>query len=148
MNARLLPVAAAGLVLAACAAAPPADPLVSSRWYLTSIERPSQQPITLSGRSSDEHWLSFSPDGSLIASLDCNRGNGRWQRMGAAGMGGDRMGGLEIGEIASTRALCPTPSYGEEMAASLPLATAYELVDDGRELVIRTRTATYRLIAR
>ena len=123
----------------------PSDPLTAQPWHLESIERPSQPPVTLSGRAQDSHWIRFEEDGRLTASLDCNRGTGDWYR--ADGMVAPR-GTIQIGEIASTRALCPTPSYGEEMAASLPLASDYMVEDGGRTLLLRTRTATYRFAAR
>ncbi|MCM8557615.1 META domain-containing protein [Sphingomicrobium sediminis] len=148
MKRFLFPVALATAALGGCAGLDiPTDPLTANQWHLVAIERPSQPTVNLSGRAQDSHWIRFRQGGDFNASLDCNTGNGDWYRPGS-GASGAREGLLEIGEIASTRALCPSPSYGEEMAAALPLATAYEIYDNDRTLVVRTRTASYRFTAR
>ena len=136
------------LTLAGCdTIAEPRDPLTGQRWHLVEIERPSQRPVLLRDSESDEHWVRFESGGRFVAGLDCNDGNGSWYRPGSGSYGASQ-GLIEIGDIASTRARCPTPSYGEEMAASLPLASAYEIYDGGRTLLIRTRIASYRFDAR
>ena len=146
---RLIYAGTAVLALSACETLLPGeqrDPLTSQQWHLVAIERPSQAPVNLTRSQSDRHWAQFTANGDLSLSLDCNRGNARWYRLGEDNYGAG--GGLEIGEIAATRALCPAPSYGEEMAATLPLASRYELANGNRTMVIVTRTARYRFSAR
>ena len=83
--------------------------------------------------------MRFGTSGDLTLQLDCNRGNSTWEA--ARPMSGPTS--LSIGEIASTRALCPSPSYGEEMAAVLPLASSYTVSRDGRVLEVMTRTGVF-----
>lgn len=117
--------------------------LTGQQWELVTIERPSQPEVMLSRDQARRHNLQFESDGRVTMQLDCNRGTASWssEKMGDGGS-------LSIGEIAATRALCPSPSYGEEMAASLPLANQYSIDSGGRTLTIRTRVATYRFVSR
>ncbi|WP_343343747.1 META domain-containing protein [Sphingomicrobium sp. XHP0239] len=125
-----------------------ADPLVSQAWALEGIERPGQEPQYIDPSLGARHTLDFQSDGRLAIQLDCNRGNSDWSRYDEGYAPPGEGSALRIGEIASTRALCPRPSFGEEMAAALPLASGYQIVDGGRTLLLRTRTATYRFTAR
>lgn len=114
--------------------------LTGGEWELVAIERPSQPIQRLSADQSDRHRIAFESGGRLNATLDCNRGNGDWSAPQVAVGSGP----ISIGEIAATRALCPSPSFGEEMAASLPLANQYILDSGGRSMALLTRVATYR----
>lgn len=138
-----LTVAGAALALGGCESIFEEDRaprLTGGEWKLVGIERPSQPIQRLSADQSDRHRISFESGGRLIAMLDCNRGNGDW----SAPQVTVGSGTISIGEIAATRALCPSPSYGEEMAASLPLANQYIMDPDGRSMALLTRVATYR----
>lgn len=79
------------------------------------------------------HKLTFASDGRLQLQLDCNRGNSTW----SASVASNGTGTLKIGDIASTRALCPEPTYGEEMASKLPTARSYTLSADKDSLGIQ-----------
>ena len=133
--------------LGGCATVPDLSPderaLVASTWYLDTVAD-AQEEIRLRPQLSDRHTMTFQRDGGMILQLDCNRGTSRWDAF--EGNGGS--GRLSVGQVASTRALCPSPSYGERMAAQLPQADFYQLGPDGRTLTIRTPAATFSFVAR
>jgi hypothetical protein len=135
------------LSLSGCATTPELSPderaLVASTWYLASIID-AQEEIRLRPQLSDRHSLIFERDGSLRMQLDCNRGNADWD----ANPRGAGMGDLSIGRVASTRALCPPPTYGERLAAELPQVDSYELGVESRTLVLRTAGTIYSFESR
>ncbi len=147
-NVKMGIAATAGLLsLAGCATVPELSPderaLIADTWYLASIID-AQEEIRLRPQLGDRHTLSFRDDMSMSMQLDCNRGNADWSADPDSG----GMGGLMIGRIAATRALCPPPTYGERLAAELPRALSYELGADGRTLTIRTEDTTFGFEAR
>jgi len=149
MNKTVIAAAACAITLglSGCATTPELSPderaLVANTWYLASIID-AQEEIRLRPQLSERHNLTFERDGSLRIQLDCNRGNADWRaRPGSGGMGG-----LTIGRVASTRALCPPPSYGERMAAELPQVDSYELGVAGRTLMIRSGDTIFGFEAR
>lgn len=135
------------LCLSGCATTPELSPdeqaLVASAWYLASIID-AQEEIRLRPQLSERHNVTFQRDGSVTMQLDCNRGNADWR----ANPGSGGMGGLTIGRVASTRAFCPPPSYGERLAAELPQVDSYELGVEGRTLVIRSGDTIFGFEAR
>ena len=137
----VLATALAAVALSGCETLYPDNrhPLTDKQWQLTEIQRPSQPVVTIPRNLSGAHTMMLNSDGSASYQLDCNRGNGTWQ--GERPINGN--GSLMLGEIASTRALCPAPSYGEEMAGALPLASSYYVSPDGRRLEVRARIGTY-----
>lgn len=148
MTARTLIMAAslAALATTGCDTIMPGEtvhPLVARDWRLAEIQRPSQPVTRLPTTLQARHTMRFASDGTVQMKLDCNQGNSTWQAPRPL----DGRASLTIGEIASTRALCPTPSYGEEMAANLPLSSAYALSPDGKRLEIMARTGTYVFVA-
>jgi len=117
--------------------------LVANTWYLASVIDANEE-IRLRPQMSDRHSVTFQRDRSMTIQLDCNRGTANWNSTSRGGGTGQ----LNIGRIASTRALCPTPSYGERMAAELPQAFGYELGVEGRTLVVRTENTILGFEAR
>lgn len=135
------------LALAGCATTPALSPderaLIANTWYLESIiDR--QEEIRLRPQLGDRHTITFQRDGSATMQLDCNRGNSSWDADPRGGGTGD----LTIGRVASTRALCPSPSYGERLAADLPQVDSYELGVEGRSLTLRTEGTIFGFVAR
>lgn len=141
-------VAVAGsLALSGCATTPELSPderaLIADTWYLESIID-TQEEIRLRPQLSDRHNITFQRDGSLTMQLDCNRGNADWD----ADPRGRGTGDLSIGRVASTRALCPPPTYGERLAAELPQVDSYELGVAGRSLMLRSEDTIFGFVAR
>lgn len=138
---------ASSVVLASCATTPELSPderaLIASTWYLESIID-TQEEIRLRPQLSDRHSVTFQRDGSVTMQLDCNRGNANWDADPRGGGTGD----LSIGRVASTRALCPPPTYGERLAAELPQVDSYELGVEGRSLMLRSEDTIFGFVAR
>lgn len=99
-----------------------------------------ETPVVLTQEQAREHTLQFEPDNVLALQLGCNRGTSDWNASNPI----EGKGTLHIGLVASTRALCPEPSFGEELAADLPEASAYILSDDRERLSIITRYMLFR----
>uniref|UniRef100_UPI003434190C META domain-containing protein n=1 Tax=uncultured Altererythrobacter sp. TaxID=500840 RepID=UPI003434190C len=113
-------------------------PLDGTGWALVEVDRDGVSS-KLRPRLSERHTISFSSDGGMLAQLDCNRGSAKWSAsMPTIAERGER-GTIEIGNIAATRALCPSPSFGEQMAAGLSGVANYRLTQNRSRLVIRLR---------
>ncbi|WAT16963.1 META domain-containing protein [Aurantiacibacter sp. MUD11] len=145
---KIAAVATAGsMLLAGCATTPELSPderaLIANTWYLESIiDR--QEEIRLRPQLGDRHNITFLRDGSISLQLDCNRGNSSWDADPRGGGTGD----LSIDRVASTRALCQSPSYGERLAAELPQVDSYELGVEGRSLMLRSDDTIFGFVAR
>jgi len=121
------------LALSACVTLPDNHPLTGTQWQLTAIDT-SGSTTTLTPSLQRRHTLSFVDGGELQAQLDCNRGRASW----TAGQPGNGAGNISIGPMASTRALCPQPSFGEQLASGLSEAQRFTTTIDGRQLVLET----------
>lgn len=108
-------------------------------WELVEMQMAAGNTTTLSPAQQNRHTLSFAGDGTVSLRLDCNSGLADW----SAAQPVDGLGVLTIGQVAATRALCPSPSFGEDMAADLPQAQQYSISADGRKLRIVTRHVTF-----
>lgn len=126
---------AACAMLGGCATTPDPHPIAGIEWKLVSIDT-TGSTTTLTPRLQQVHTLTFDDDGRASMQLDCNRGSAPWSADRPRYGGGS----LAIGPVAATRALCPDPSFGEQMADQLPLAIAYRLNKDEGALVIETET--------
>lgn len=126
-------------VLTACAStsAPP-HPLEGTSWRLVDVET-SGTSTQLTPELASRHKLTFAPGGRLQLQLDCNRGNSNWN----ATMPRDGAGTISIGDIGSTRAMCPKPTFGEEMAAELPGAQSFTLSAEKTALGIQVGETLY-----
>lgn len=132
------------LALSGCKTVPdgenfPGHELTRNTWNLVEIVHRNSPPIKLSATQQARHQLQFNRDGTLSMTLDCNRGNADWTASVPQTGGGT----LVIGQVASTRAFCPPPSYGEDMAADLPSAQGYTIIQGGRMVNISTRHSVY-----
>jgi heat shock protein HslJ len=117
----------AAAALAGCAAPPsaPPDPLAGTRWELVAIQSMDDAQGTTRIEQPERYTLLFGADGQLSLRLDCNRGSGRWVHTPAAA--GAASGSLQIGPVASTRALCPPPSLDTRVARDLGYVRSYRL---------------------
>lgn len=130
------------MMLAACATTSAPHPLTGSEWQLAAVDT-TGSTTTLTPALQARHMLTFGDEGALALQLDCNRGRTSW----TAGKPRNGAGAINIGPIASTRALCPEPSFGNQMATALSEAQSYVLTMDRRELVIETGTLRFTFTA-
>ena len=131
----------AAAAVAACSTFPghESHPLDGTVWQLTDVETAGTS-TRLNPPLPSRHTLTFLSDREVTMQLDCNRGNATW----SASQPDNGGGRLTISEVAATRALCPDPSFGEQLARDLPAASRYFLAGDGSWLTIRTENTTYR----
>ena len=134
---RLGVMGACAISLGACAHSAAPHPLEGTSWRLVDVET-SGTSTRLTPELSSRHRITFE-DGRVRAQLDCNRGNGSW----SASIPQNGNGSIDFGPIASTRAFCPDPTFGEELASSLPDATDYTITPGGAGLIIRTERKIY-----
>lgn len=125
-------VLAAGLALAGCATIPDAHPLAGTEWRLVAIDT-SGSTTTLTPALQARHTVAFADGGEMQLRLDCNRGRSSW----TAGQPANGAGSISIGPVASTKMLCPEPSFGDELGR-LSDAQRYITSLDSRKLVIET----------
>lgn len=123
---------AATFAIAGCATVPDDHPLTGTRWQLTAIDT-AGSTTTLTPALQARHTLAFAEGGALELGLDCNRGRSTW----TAGKPSSGAGNIDIGPVASTRAMCPEPSFGNQLAR-IAEAERYSTTLDGRQLVIET----------
>ncbi len=139
---KVLPASLAIALLSACATTPDLSPderaIVAGNWTLMSVAD-TQEEVRLRPQLSMRHTINFERDGSLTMQLDCNRGTSNW----STSSGSSGSGRLEISRIAATRAFCPSPSYGERMAAELPRTEEYRLDAGARTLTIYAADTVY-----
>lgn len=124
---------AAAVSLAGCMTMPDRHPLTGTQWRLTAIDT-SGSTTTLTPALQARHTIAFADGGEVQVQLDCNRGRSTW----TAGRPGNGAGAISFGPVASTRMLCPQPSFGEQLASGLAGAQRYTTTLDGRQLVIET----------
>lgn len=130
-------------VLAGCETLPDmGHPLTGTTWQLTDIDT-SGSSTRLTPALQERHTITFEEGGRAALQLDCNRGNASWSaERPRAGIGS-----ITIGPVATTRALCPQPSFGQMMAVGLEQSQRYTLLIDGRRLVIETDDESYTFSA-
>jgi heat shock protein HslJ len=133
---------AATLVLGGCATVPDPHALNGTEWQLTAIDT-AGSTTTLTPAVQRRHTIAFREEGALEAQLDCNRGRATWSAQKP--MNG--AGAITIGPVASTRMLCPEPSFGEALAQGLTGAERFITTLDGRQLVLETGTLRYTFTA-
>jgi len=116
--------------LAACATAPEsAAPgaasssasLEGTSWRLIQIQYGDGTVRSAVDRS--RYTIGFGANGVLNVRFDCNRGSGRWSSASP--------GSLEFGDLALTRAMCPTGSLYDDLVRQWPYVRSY-LIRDGR----------------
>ena len=102
--------------------------LSGTRWRLVEFESMDDATGTTRPEDPADYTLAFDADGTVAMRLDCNRGTGPWSATpGETG----QTGSLTIGPLAVTRALCPPPSMGEQIARDMDYVRGY-MLRDGR----------------
>ncbi|HEX6691718.1 MAG TPA: META domain-containing protein [Burkholderiales bacterium] len=112
------------LIAAGCAQAPsrPAgEGLVGPVWQLVRFTGGDDRVLTPVDRRS--YTLQFGADGRVSARIDCNRGSGTYKTTGTSG--------LEFGQMAITRAMCPPGSMHDHVVRQLPHIKSF-VIKDGR----------------
>jgi para-nitrobenzyl esterase len=94
--------------------------LGNTAWQLVEIQAADGGVTRPDERS--KYTIAFGEGGRLAVRLDCNRGTGTWDA---------REGRLEIGPLATTRAMCPPGSLGDRFGHDLGLVRSYA-TDGGR----------------
>jgi para-nitrobenzyl esterase len=89
----------ATLTMAAGAQAPAPVELEGTSWQLVKIEGSDGKVRAPEDRS--RYMIAFAARGELSARIDCNRGSGTWSA---------ESGQLRFGDLATTRAMCPSGS--------------------------------------
>ncbi|MGH8853678.1 MAG: META domain-containing protein [Telluria sp.] len=130
MTRNLLVSTCLALMVGGCASsAPPGSapastpPLEGTAWELVELQSMDDAQGIRRPEIGAQYRLQFGADGRLSAQLDCNRGMGPWKA--------DPSGGLRLGPLATTRALCPPSSLGGTVAMQLDSVRSY-LVRDGK----------------
>lgn len=93
--------------------------LAGTAWQLVRYQRADGTSLEIRERSS--YTIEFFADGRLTARIDCNRGRGSWKTIGH--------GGIELGPLALTRALCPAASLHDRLVADWQTVRGYTLRD-------------------
>jgi hypothetical protein len=109
-------------------AAPQNPPLQGTSWQLVGIQSMDDAQGLRRPADPSRYTLSLQADGRAVLQLDCNRAMGSWRVEPSTDPGN---GGFRFGPLASTKALCPSPSLGEPLARQLPYVRGY-LLRDGR----------------
>ena len=114
------------MLLSGCAMAQepaaPSSPIIGPAWRLERIDGEATLPTP-------EANLTLTPDGRALGSASCNRFTGSYRLA---------EGRLSIGQIASTRRLCPPPIQAQEdrFLRRLDAAERYRLDGEGRLLLL------------
>jgi len=106
-------------VTAGCEAVDLRGTLGKTSWQLVQFEGGDGTVLTPDDGS--KYTLTFNPDGSLAARIDCNRGSGTWKS--------EAPSRLELGPMALTRAACPPESLHDRIVKHLPYVRSYMIKD-------------------
>lgn len=129
----ILAVAAVSLALGGCMTVPDSHPLAGTRWQLAAIDA-AGSTTALTPAAQAGHTLAFAAGGEAQVQLDCNRGRTTW----SAGQASGGTGEISFGPVASTRMLCPEPSFGNALASGLGAAQRYSKTPDGQLIITAT----------
>lgn len=102
------------------------NPLVGTTWQWTETVYGDESMVTAADPA--RYTLTFEPDGSLVAQVDCNRGMGSYTLDGES---------LRIGPLATTRMACPEGSQADLFLRDLERTATF--VFDGPELVLNMK---------
>lgn len=142
-KARVICVSALAICLSACESLGfGGHPLSGTYWRLAVVDKDGVQS-RLNESLQSRHTISFSFDGRIQMQLDCNQGTGSWSAQQPEYVDEAQRGSIAISPIAATRAYCPEPSFGEQMAADLPMSGSFRINPDGNRLVLRGGSTRY-----
>lgn len=112
----------------AVATSRPDGTLAGTTWRLVEFQSMDDATGSLRPADSSDYTLTLNADGSAALRLDCNRATGTW----TAEPSPDEVSGtFRFGPMATTLAMCPPPSIGEQIGARLQWVRGY-LIRDGR----------------
>ena len=114
-------------------AASPMSPLAGTSWQLVKFTGSDGAAIEPDDRS--KYTITFQPDGSVVARVDCNRGRGSWKSTAP--------NQVEFGPLALTRAMCPPGSMHDRVAADWGAVRTYTLKDGHLFLSLMADGGTY-----
>lgn len=104
------------------------SPLADTEWRLVEFQSMDDAQGTTRPDDPSRYTMKLNGDGSVNMRLDCNTANGTW----SSKPGTDPSSGtFEFGPLASTRAMCPPPSMGEQISSQAQYVRSY-LLKDGR----------------
>lgn len=107
------------LALATVACSAHASELEGTSWRLVSIA--SMDDSVDLPEDSNGYTLEFGADGRAAIRADCNRGTGSWSSQAPPQ--------LTFGAVATTGALCPSPTIGEKYLAQFEWVRSYTMKD-------------------
>lgn len=114
------------LLLAACSAFTHTAPLSAvtglsgTSWQLVKFQGSDDTILVPDDKT--KYTIAFASDGELTVRIDCNRGRGTWKLSGP-----DQ---LEFGQLALTRALCPSGSLHDRIVRHWEFVRSYFIKDD------------------
>lgn len=107
---------------------PPNDhPLAATTWRLVAFQSMSDSIGTIRPEEASSYMINLHADGTVTMRLNCNRATGKWFVKASDDA---QNGRFEFGPLATTKALCPTPSMDEKIAADAQFIRSYLLKDD------------------
>ena len=128
----IMRILAATALLAGCASfvssGPDRPPLNDKIWELEVIRSMDDAQGTTRIDRPELYTLRFGSDGRLTLRIDCNRGSAAWKSVPSAD---SASGMLEIGVLATSKAMCPPGSLDQKVLRDLPYVRSY-LLKDGK----------------
>jgi para-nitrobenzyl esterase len=135
----------AGVTLGGCerTAPPVASPTAATPASAASLAGTSWQLVKITGSDGksaepddrSKYTLSFEPDGSVDARIDCNRGHATWKS--------EAPNQLVLGPLALTRMMCPEGSMHDRVAADWGAVRSYAIRDGHLLLSLVADGGTY-----
>jgi heat shock protein HslJ len=114
--------------------------LTGTTWRLVEFQSGDDAVGAVRPPDPDRYTLRFHEGGRADVRLDCNRGTGKWaSRVDASGLAG----GIEIGPLAVTRALCPPPSIGEELGREIGFVQSFRIENERLHLDVVGNGGTF-----
>jgi heat shock protein HslJ len=102
------------------------SPLADTKWRLVEFQSMDDTVGTLRPENQSEYTMRLNGDGTVNMRLNCNHANGTWSAEASSDTASGR---FELGLLATTRALCPPPSFDESIAAQAEYIRSYLLKD-------------------
>lgn len=102
--------------------------LTGTTWQLVEIQSMDDSQGTKRPEDPSQYTMRLGADGTAALSLNCNKATGTWTSEPA---GDGTSGSFSFGPLAATMALCPPPSYDEQISGQAQYIRSY-LLRDGR----------------
>ena len=118
----------------------PAGPLAGTNWRLVRFQSMDDAIGVIRPKDSSAYTMTLDADGSVRMQLNCNRAMGTWS---AAPASNAISGTFRFGPLATTKALCPTPSMDERVARDAQWVRGYLLRDGMLHLSLMADAGIY-----